>query len=411
MKKKREGTLVYWLAAIMIALSFLSVAFNAIGQEAESADTAAAVEPVAVAPASEPATAKNPRIDVVFVLDTTGSMSGLIEGAKRKIWSILNSIASGKPTPDIRVGLVAYRDRKDAYVTQKTDLTDNLDAMYEKLMALKAQGGGDTPESVNQALNEAVTKMSWAEGDDVLKLVFLVGDAPPHMDYEDDVKYPATCKTAAMQAIIINSVQCGSIAGTDKIWKEIADRSEGTFVAISQTGGMKAIATPYDEEIAKLDREWRGTAIHYGSADARHRAKAVEDKTETALAEAPTEALADRALFMSTARKAMPAATAGTDLVVAYEEGSVNLETLDADTLPDEMKNMTEEEKKAFVEKAAKHRAEIQKKLAELNKQRAEFIAKEAKKAAEAGGKKDAFDLKVIESVRKHASKAGIEYE
>src|SRR5512143_2860384 len=59
-----------------------------------------------------------PKVEVVFVLDTTGSMTGLIQGAKEKIWSIAKHIASGKPTPDVSIGLVAYRDIGDAYVTK-----------------------------------------------------------------------------------------------------------------------------------------------------------------------------------------------------------------------------------------------------------------------------------------------------
>src|SRR5262245_52004400 len=94
---------------------------------------------------------KKPKVEVVFCLDTTGSMGGLIQGAKDKIWAICNQIVSGKPTPDLKVGLVAYRDKGDAYVTQVHDLTADLDAIHAKLKTFQAQGGGDTPEHVNQA--------------------------------------------------------------------------------------------------------------------------------------------------------------------------------------------------------------------------------------------------------------------
>src|SRR6476646_7479879 len=126
---------------------------------------------------------KKPNVEVVFCLDTTGSMGGLIEGAKQKIWSISNQIVSGRPTPDLKVGLLAYRDRGDAYITKLTALTDDLDAVYSQIKEYKAEGGGDTPESVNQALNEAVTRFKWSEDKETLRIVFLVGDAPPHMDY------------------------------------------------------------------------------------------------------------------------------------------------------------------------------------------------------------------------------------
>src|SRR5262245_6810760 len=93
-----------------------------------------------------------PRVEVVFAIDTTGSMSGLIEGAKRKIWMIAQYIANGQPKPDLRVGLVAYRDKGDEYVTRFYDLTDDLDQLFQNLSALEAAGGGDTPEHVAKAL-------------------------------------------------------------------------------------------------------------------------------------------------------------------------------------------------------------------------------------------------------------------
>src|SRR5262245_14431386 len=80
-----------------------------------------------------------PKIEVVFCLDTTGSMGGLIQGAKDKIWSISNQIAGGEPAPDLKIGLVAYRDRGDAYITKIIELTDDLDAIHTKLREFQAE--------------------------------------------------------------------------------------------------------------------------------------------------------------------------------------------------------------------------------------------------------------------------------
>ena len=140
------------------------------------------------------------RIDVVFVLDTTGSMGGLIQAAREKIWSIATTLASAQSAPEIRMGLVAYRDRGDAYVTRVVDLSSDLDSMYATLMDFQAEGGGDGPESVNQALHDAVHKVSWNQQDGTYKVVFLVGDAPPHMDYPNDVKYPVTLRLPRQKA-------------------------------------------------------------------------------------------------------------------------------------------------------------------------------------------------------------------
>lgn len=119
-----------------------------------------------------------PKIEVVFVLDTTGSMSGLIQAAKDKIWSIASTMVSAQPAPEISMGLVAYRDRGDAYVTKIVDLSIDLNSVYAALIDFTAAGGGDGPESVNQALTDAIREISWSQDGDSYQVVFLVGDAP-----------------------------------------------------------------------------------------------------------------------------------------------------------------------------------------------------------------------------------------
>ena len=79
-------------------------------------------------------------IEVVFVLDTTGSMGPLIEGAKRKIWSIATTLIDCSPDAEIRMGLVAYRDIGDDYVTKTFDLTTDIQGLYADLLQLRAQG-------------------------------------------------------------------------------------------------------------------------------------------------------------------------------------------------------------------------------------------------------------------------------
>ena len=86
--------------------------------------------------------------------------------------------------------------------------------MYAKLMDFRAEGGGDGPEAVNEALEAAIERMSWSQDRDTYKVVFLVGDAPPHMDYQDDVKYPQVVAAAAARGIVVNTIQCGSMSDT-----------------------------------------------------------------------------------------------------------------------------------------------------------------------------------------------------
>jgi len=348
-------------------------------------------------------------IEVCFVLDTTGSMGGLIEGAKQKVWSIANEILSTKPVPNLRIGLIGYRDRKDAYVTQVHDLSEDIDDVYAKLMKFQAQGGGDTPESVNQALHEAVTKIKWDKSKKVLKLVFLVGDAPPHMDYQDDVKYPAVCKQAVKKNLIINTVQCGGMASTTPIWKEIAKLAEGDYVAIAQTGGVAAISTPVDAEIAKLNRELGVTVVAYG--DARGRATVA---SKLALAtEAADEVAADRLSVLSFKSKAVssfssaaPAPGAGAyidgdgDLVAGLASGKYTYDKIEEEKLSEELKEMAPEKRTVYLKEQVAKRAELQKKLDELLVKRRDFVTTEKARLAKEG-KGDGFDEKVSEIISK----------
>src|SRR5215470_19331871 len=115
-----------------------------------------------------------PRVEVAFVLDTTGSMGGLIEGAKRRIWSIARRIGEGQPRPELRIALVGYRDLGDEYVTRVHDLSGDMDEVYQNLSSFTAAGGGDGPEHVSRALHDAVHRISWSQGP-ALRIIFLVG--------------------------------------------------------------------------------------------------------------------------------------------------------------------------------------------------------------------------------------------
>jgi len=362
--------------------------------------TCALVPPNALAKDEASEQNDKPKIDVCFVLDTTGSMSGLIEGAKQKIWSIANEITSAKPTPDIRIGLIGYRDRGDEYVTKAFDLTNDIDAVYGHLQAFHAAGGGDTPESVNEALQEAVNKMSWSQDRKVLKIIFLVGDAPPHMDYPGAPKYPEVCQEAMKRDLIVNTIQCGTIAETTPIWREIASLSEGSYTAIAQSGGMIAIATPMDSELAELNRKLGATMVAYGDEVARRKVLSRQVASEAA----PASVAADRLSF--NARYGRVVQGEG-ELLDALSEGKVKLESVKKEQLPKEWQALDAPALKAEIEKKQQARAELQTRIQKLNKEREDYITQERKRLAEKG-KSDSFDDKVAQTIRDQAARKGL---
>jgi Mg-chelatase subunit ChlD len=349
----------------------------------------------------------NPKVDVVFVLDTTGSMSGLIQTAKDKIWSIATTMASAQPTPEIRIGLVAYRDRGDHYVTQVVDLSDDLDSVYAALMDFQADGGGDTPESVNKALYDAVHNISWSQNSQAYQVVFLVGDAPPHMDYQDEVNYPEIVAAATRKGIVINTIQCGDSPITAEPWTQIASLGHGKFFQVEQAGGAVAMTTPYDAELATLSARLDDTRLYFGSE---------EEKERMASKVAATDKLHEGSSLESRARRAAFNMSAGgkvnllgkNDLVDGIASGTIKLEELDEAELPSALKPMGPAEQQAYVAGLAQERSELQRQMRELAEDRDGYIAK---KVEEAGGFKDSLDQKIYDAVAEQATVAGLEYE
>ena len=343
-----------------------------------------------------------PRIEVCFVLDTTGSMGGLIEGAKQKIWSIANEMISAQPTPELKLGLIGYRDRGDEYVVKSFSLTDDIDAIYGHLREFQAGGGGDAPESVNEALAEAIHKMPWSSDSKVLKIIFLVGDAPPHMDYPNGPKYPDLCREAAKKELIINTIQCGEMAETKPIWQEIAKLSEGSYVGISQSGNVAVISTPMDKELSRLNERIGTTLIPYG--DSKLQAE-VHAKYAMA-ASAPVAAMADRLSYNSKTGKAVQGRG---ELVDALNDKTVKLDEIDQKQLPTELQKLDRNELQKRIAKTRDERADLQKQIVEASKKREAYIQSENKRLA-AEGKGDAFDQKVTETLHAQAAKKGITY-
>ena len=352
------------------------------------------------------ATQGEPRIDVVFVLDTTGSMSGLIQTAKEKIWSIATTMASAQPTPEIRIGLVGFRDRGDQYVTRIIDLSSDLDSVYAELMDFQADGGGDTPESVNTALYDAVHKMSWTGNGQAYRAVFLVGDAPPHMDYQDEARYPEIVAAAKAKGIIFNTIQCGGAETTAAEWQQIAHLGNGTYFQVEQSGSAVAFATPLDEELATLSARLDDTRLYYGST---------EEKVRMQRKVAATDKLHAMASIASKARRgAFNASAAGVrnfvgekELVDDVANGRVDRDAIPPEALPEMLQDAAPAERQATVMRIGQERAELQSRIAQLAGERDAYLAK---KVAEAGGAKDSLDQKIYEAVRDQASQAGLEY-
>jgi len=332
------------------------------------------------------------RVDVVFVLDTTGSMSGMIEGAKEKIWSIVTAIARSQPAPLLRMGLLAYRDRGDAYVTQSLPLTGDMDVLYERLLGLEAEGGGDLPERVNEALRAAVSEFDWDPGARTLRLAFLVGDAPPHRSRGGgDVPYQTSVARARQRGVRIHALQCGEDGRTEEVWREIAATAGGAYLRLPQSGGARTLRTPYDDLLAKHGALLDETRQPYGDAAAIDQAVARRKRAEGIRTGSSAEALADRAAYLGTGRER---AVTGVDLVVDVAAGRVRLEEIPEEQLPEALRRNSPEMRPRYLEQLA---AREQGLLEEIN-----YLADARRRFAQesAGASGDGFDARILDLLR-----------
>lgn len=171
-------------------------------------------------------------LDVVFVLDTTGSMGDEIQRLKQTLEYIHFQITHLTPRPDVRFGMVLFRDKGDSYRTRVVPLTPDLEEFAGALGEVRAGGGGDTPEDVQAALEAAMTGIDWRK--DGVKLAFLIGDAPPHLDYGQTYTYVEAMQEAARRGIKITTI---GASGLDRrgelVWRQLAQYTMAPFVFLT----------------------------------------------------------------------------------------------------------------------------------------------------------------------------------
>lgn len=355
--------------------------------------------PQAAAAPAEPA-GKN--IDVCICLDVSGSMNGLIDSAKTKLWAIVNDLAKVKPTPNLRVALYSYgHDRYDkarGWVKLDQEFTTDLDLVYQKLNALTISGG---TELVARVCNYAIDELKWTEDKKALKMIFVCGNEPADQDKE--IKLEDVAQKALKKDIIINTIYCEYRQPQEaKLWKEFADMAEGKFASIDQNKGTVVVATPHDKELADLSAKLNNTYIAYGK-DGKAKAENQKEQDKNA-AQAGAPAAADRALSKGGGLYR----NAHWDLVDKIKEDpNFDITKIPEDELCDELKKMKPEERVKFVKDKLAEREALQKQIAELGKKRNEYIAEEMRKNPSQADK--AFDEAVRKALREQAGKKGIE--
>jgi hypothetical protein len=367
------------------------------------------------APAKEPATKEKrqaakstpaaekaaPKIQLAILLDTSGSMNGLINQARTQLWKIVNELATAKQngrTPDLEVALYEYGKssipKDEGYLRQIVALTDDLDAISEQLFALTTGGG---QEYCGQVIQAATSGLVWSKADDDLKLIFIAGN---EAFTQGTVSYKAACSTAISKGITVNTIFCGPEAeGIRTGWRDGAVLADGSFLHIDQNRRVAAIKTPFDQKLAELSGKVNRTFVFFGDKANRQylaRRQVAQDK---AAAKAAPSAAAERASFKSKKQYKSKA-----DLVEAVISGKVKLKDIKDEELPESLRKLSLVEKKAYIKGKDKERAAIQSEISKLSKQRTKYIAEQKRKQSESTPK-NTLDAAIIKAIRTQAKK------
>jgi len=327
----------------------------------------------AVAPAAEDQPSNTPRIQIAILLDTSGSMGGLIAQAKTQLWKIVNefvTIEKDGARPLLEIALFEYGNsglvQGEGWIRMVLPLTDDLDKVSEELFALTTNGG---QEYCGWVINDAVEKLAWSTAPGDYKAIFIAGN---EAFTQGTVNYADACKAAIEKSIIVNTIHCGSYdTGVSGKWQAGALLADGSYLYIDHNRTVVQIDAPQDKELAQLGNQLNETYLAYGS----HGADSADNQRRQ-------DANAKSASPSSEAERALSKASrnyrnASWDLVDAVREGTVKLDEIEADDLPEPMRTMTPDEQKAHIEAMATLRQGLQDKIQKASTERKRFIADE----------------------------------
>ncbi|MGB0176218.1 MAG: vWA domain-containing protein, partial [Owenweeksia sp.] len=350
---------------ITSSLLVASHLFLAACQNNATAQQTAAPEPT---PAAPPA----PRsIKLALILDTSGSMDGLIEQAKSQLWNIVNELALAKcdgVKPNLNIALYQYGNdgipASEGYIQMISPLTDDLDEISENLFALTTNGGS---EFCGQAIQTSLKQLDWDANPDDYKVIFIAGNEP---FTQGRVDYREVCSFSRGKGILVNTIHCGDFqTGINGAWQEGARLGGGKYMSIDHNSKTEYVESPYDDRIAHLNDSLNATYLAYGN---QGRVKMQNMMEQDANSESYSQV---NKVKRAVTKSSHVYKTESWDLVEASKKEDFQVESVEEELLPEEMKAMDNSEKKAYIQKQSQKREVIQKEIQTLNTKRKTYVA------------------------------------
>jgi hypothetical protein len=341
------------------------------------------------------------KIQLALLLDTSNSMDGLIDQAKSQLWKIVNQLSEAKcehEKPSLELALYEYgNDRlnvREGYIRQLISFTKDLDLVSEQLFGLSTNGGS---EYCGEVISKSLQNLTWDDSKQSLKMIFIAGNEPFN---QGGVSYVESCASALRKDIIVNTIFCGNYhEGIQTLWKKGAELTGGNYMNIDQDQKTVFIASPYDDQILQLNILLNNTYVGYGKqGQSKKMAQEKQDQNAASYGKG-------NAVERATTKTKHVYETESWDLVAASSTQRVDVQKIKTEELPDEMKKMTPEQRKAYLDSKSKERVEVNRKIIELEKKRKEYLAKEKIKVqAHSPSKANQLDDAMINALKKAAA-------
>ena len=345
------------------------------------------------------------KVQLAILLDTSGSMSGLIEQAKTQLWSIVNTFIQAKQNgkvPFVEVALYEYGNdglnAENHWIRQIQPLTRDLDKISEELFALRTNGGS---EFCGAVIKRAVGDLKWDTSPNTYKAIFVAGNEPFNQGPVDPA---SACREAIGNGVIVNSIHCGAEqVGINTGWKAGPLLADGKYLVIDHNKAVVHVDAPQDKEILKWNTKLNETYVPIGQVGKK--------RIETQQAQ---DELAEGAKGNAIQSRAQTKASANYwngnwDWVDACKAKDFDWSKIKEEDLPEQMKKMTLAQRKAHIATKRAERVKCQKKITELTKARGEFVKAKLKEMGEDG--EDTLNAVVVQTVRQQAEAKGYAFE
>ncbi|MFP2905072.1 vWA domain-containing protein [Pyxidicoccus sp. 3LFB2] len=346
-----------------------------------------------------------PVIQIAVLLDTSGSMDGLLDQARSQLWNIVNRFSHAKRNgvaPQLQIALYAYGNAdpgaNSSEIRQVLPFTTDLDLLSEHLFSLRTSGGD---ENCGEVIRDATTQLAWSRDPDAMRLIFIAGNetfTQGPVDFRDSVA------AARERGITVNTIHCGGYeVGIDGKWKEAAALADGSYLNIDQNQRVVEIPAPQDSEIARLGAELNKTYVAYGASGQQAQARQVaQDNNSRGVSIA-------NMVSRSVAKSSRNYSNESWDLVDAVKKNQVDVASVPAEDLPEPMRGLDAAGRKAWLDAREQERSSLQQRIQTLNAERQKFLTEARKQQAAQGT--DTLEGAIGQVVQREAHKRQLTLE